>query len=87
MTTGPQNSSDRALADLAPGEQGRVVRVVAAVASIAGRMVDLGFSPGTPVAVVRRAPLGDPVVYRVKDYEVCLRRAQAACVQVTGADR
>ncbi|MFC7478792.1 FeoA domain-containing protein [Luedemannella flava] len=87
MTTGPQNSSDRALADLAPGEQGRVVRVVAAVASIAGRMVDLGFSPAHRWRWCAGRRSATPVVYRVKDYEVCLRRAQAACVQVTGADR
>ncbi|MFF9061301.1 ferrous iron transport protein A [Streptomyces sp. NPDC014882] len=48
---------------------------------------DLGFTPGAVVEVVRRAPLRDPVLYRLKDYEVCLRRAQAACVRITGAHR
>jgi len=75
------------LADLRPGVRARVVQVVAGAPAIGARLVDLGFSPGTAVEVVRRAPLGDPVVYRVKDYEVCLRRAQAACVQVSGVDR
>ncbi|MCM1972405.1 ferrous iron transport protein A [Streptomyces sp. G1] len=52
------------------------------VPAVARRLADLGFVPGAVVEVVRRAPLRDPVVYRVKDYEVCLRRAQAACVYV-----
>jgi ferrous iron transport protein A len=42
------------------------------------RLQDLGFTVGTTVEVVRRAPLRDPVIYRVRDYDVCLRRAQAA---------
>ncbi|MFI1164419.1 ferrous iron transport protein A [Streptomyces sp. NPDC020801] len=71
------------LADLAPGARAVVTEVVVDEApSVARRLHDLGFGPGAVVEVVRRAPLRDPVVYRVKDYEVCLRRAQAACVRV-----
>ncbi|GGW47004.1 iron transporter FeoA [Streptomyces lucensis JCM 4490] len=73
-----------ALADLVPGARATVVEVVADGApDTARRLGALGFAPGTVVEVVRRAPLRDPVVYRVKDYEVCLRRAQAACVFTT----
>lgn len=87
LVTAVRDDSLRALTELSPGDQGRVVRVVAGVPSIGRRLMDLGFSPGALVEVVRRAPLGDPVMYRVKDYEVCLRRAQAACVYVAGAGR
>jgi ferrous iron transport protein A len=76
------------LSDLAPGARATVVRVVAAGSpATVRRLGDLGFTPGTVVQVVRRAPLRDPVIYRVKDYEVCLRRAQAACVYTVEADR
>lgn len=69
------------LADLAPGARARVVRVAAVGAEgTARRLAELGFTPGTVVEVVRRAPLRDPVVYRLKDYEICLRRVSAACV-------
>ncbi|MEU5591326.1 FeoA family protein [Streptomyces sp. NPDC020298] len=78
----------RALAELAPGALATVVAVVADGApDVARRLGDLGFTPGTVVEVVRRAPLRDPVVYRVKDYEVCLRREQAACVRTVEAHR
>ncbi|MFF1272507.1 ferrous iron transport protein A [Streptomyces marokkonensis] len=78
----------RALADLAPGARATVVEVVAdAAPDTARRLGALGFTPGTVVEVVRRAPLRDPAVYRVKDYEVCLRRAQAACVHTTEVDQ
>ncbi|MFF4397174.1 ferrous iron transport protein A [Streptomyces sp. NPDC001480] len=77
-----------ALADLVPGARATVVEVVANGApDTARRLGALGFTPGTVVEVVRRAPLRDPAVYRVKDYEVCLRRAQAACVYTTEVER
>jgi ferrous iron transport protein A len=77
-----------ALADLVPGARARVVEVVADGApDTARRLSALGFTPGTVVEVVRRAPLRDPVVYQVKDYEVCLRRTQAACVYTTEVDQ
>jgi ferrous iron transport protein A len=75
------------LADVPPGGRARVVAVVAENAGAAARLADLGFTAGTVVRVVRRAPLRDPVLYRVKDYEVCLRRAQAACVRVVEVGR
>ena len=77
----------RTLADLSPGVRATITGVVATAAATAARLADLGFTAGTVVQVVRRAPLRDPVIYRVKDYEVCLRRAQAACVQVSEVDR
>ncbi|AZM59135.1 MULTISPECIES: ferrous iron transport protein A [unclassified Streptomyces] len=78
----------RPLADLAPGARARVIRIVTdGEPAVVRRLHDLGFSPGTVVEVVRRAPLRDPVLYRVRDYEVCLRRAQARCVLVGEAQR
>jgi ferrous iron transport protein A len=71
------------LADLAPGCQATVVGLAAdAPPATVRRLADLGFTAGTTVQVVRRAPLRDPVIYRVKDYDLCLRRAQATCVLV-----
>ena len=76
------------LADLTPGAFAVVVRVAADQSpATARRLEDLGFTPGTVVQVVRRAPLKDPVIYRVKDYEMCLRLAQAAFVHVMAVDR
>jgi ferrous iron transport protein A len=69
------------LADLAPGSRARVIRVaVDGDVITTRRLEDLGFTPGAVVDVVRRAPLRDPVVYRVRDYDICLRRAQAVHV-------
>ncbi|MFD2768024.1 FeoA family protein [Micromonospora eburnea] len=83
-----RDGPEQPLADLRPGDRATVVRVVSAASpAIARRLADLGFTPGTLVQVRRRAPLRDPVLYRLRDYDVCLRRAEAACVRVVGAPR
>ena len=51
------------------------------------RLADLGFMPGREVEVVRHAPLGDPVIYRVADYEICLRKRDTALILVEAAAR
>jgi len=52
-------------------------------APYAGRLGDLGFVAGATIELLRRAPLGDPAVYRVRGYDVCLRLAQARGIRVT----
>lgn len=46
------------------------------------RMLDMGFVPGSEVIVVRKAPLGDPIEYRVKSTAVALRQKDARSVLV-----
>ena len=75
----------RTHADLPQGTPGVVAGVCdAARPDVARRLFDLGFMPGAVVSGVRRAPLGGPVVVRVADYELTLRRDQARCVVLAG---
>lgn len=69
---------------LAPGEAGVIARVESRD-GIGRRLLDLGFIPGTPVRVVRRAPLGDPVSFELRGSRICLRRTEAARVFVEPA--
>jgi len=50
------------------------------------RLAALGFLAGTTIEVGRRAPLGDPTLYRVRGTQLALRRETAALVEVTLAD-
>ena len=78
--------SGACLCDLSVGSRARVERVeVPGLPALERRLADLGFVPGAIVDVLRRAPLGDPIVYRICDYELCLRRAQAALVRIAPA--
>lgn len=74
----------RSLVELPAGASAMVVGTTADVEPhVARRLVDLGLVPGTPVTVVRRAPLRDPTLYRFADTSMCLRAAQARHVLVT----
>ena len=76
------NSGGRIPLDrLAPGDAG-IVSHVDAQDGIGRRLLDLGFIPGTPVRVVRRAPLGDPVAFELRGARICLRRSEAARILV-----
>jgi ferrous iron transport protein A len=72
------------LSQLRPGAEGRVTGVQGDPA-VVRRLASLGFRPGTPVSCIRRAPLGDPTVYRLRSYELCLRRREAGFVLVETA--
>ena len=46
------------------------------------RLLDLGFVPGTPVTVIRRAPLGGSAEVMIRGYRLGLRRDEATLVQI-----
>lgn len=64
---------------------GHVVRVVSIAGddAIARRLADLGVRVGMRVECLRRAPLGDPSVFELCGYQLCLRRTESARVRVT----
>ncbi|MFO0549081.1 MAG: FeoA family protein [Polyangiaceae bacterium] len=47
------------------------------------RLLELGLVSGTPIRIVRRAPLGDPLELEVRGYALSLRKEDAANVLVT----
>ena len=46
------------------------------------RLLEMGFCNGTGVEVIRRAPLGDPIEFRLRGYHLSLRDEQARLVQI-----
>lgn len=76
-------SAGRRLSDLRPG-QGGTVAAVAGTSELRRRLLELGFVSGTPLRVVRLAPLGDPMEVRLHGYHLSVRRADAAAVLLAG---
>jgi len=78
-----QSTAVIVLAQLAPGQRATIVGTVPEAASaVASRLALLGFRSTAQVEVIRRAPLGDPTIYRVQDTELCLRRREAQLIAV-----
>ena len=69
------------LSDLQTGEKGVIVKVLGHGA-FRKRIVEMGFVRGKVVDVILNAPLKDPIKYKIMDYEVSLRRNEAALIEV-----
>lgn len=76
--------TNRTLADLELGARARVT-AVAGAGALALRLLEMGFVPGTSVALVKRAPFGDPLEFQVRGCHVSLRRAEAAQIEAVPA--
>ena len=50
------------------------------------RIIEMGFVKGQKVEVLMGAPLKDPIKYKVMDYEVSLRRNEAALIEVISTE-
>lgn len=72
------------LSSLAPGAKAVIV-AVQVPPERKGRLLEMGVLVGTPVELVRFAPLGDPVEIKVRGYHLSLRRHEADLVFVKPA--
>ena len=70
------------LADLTPGASG-IVTAISGASRVASRLMEMGFVPGAAVQVLRRAPFGGPIQYRVHSVSISMRVAEASCISVT----
>lgn len=70
-----------ALSDIAVGES-VVVASIELPREVGDHLMHLGFLPEAVIDVLRRAPAGDPTVYRVEGAEIALRRETARYIHV-----
>ena len=70
------------LDQLRPGMTGKII-------SVGGegeprlRLLDMGLIPRTEVALIKVAPMGDPIEIRVRGYELTLRVSDARNIEVS----
>lgn len=67
------------LSDLAPGDRAEVREILGVGLT---RLREMGVLVGTQVAIVRRAPLGDPIEISVRGALLSLRRREAEQIEV-----
>ena len=69
------------LRDVKIGGSARVVKVHGEGA-IRRRIMDMGITRGVEIKIIKTAPLGDPLEITVRGYELSLRKADAAMIEV-----
>ncbi len=72
---------NKLLSEFAIGESGTVLKVTGEGA-IRRRLFDMGITPGAQIYFRKKAPLGDPIEITLRGYELTLRKAEAAFVEM-----
>ena len=71
----------KTLRDVKIGESAKVVKLYGEGA-VKRRIMDMGITRGVAIRVRKVAPLGDPLEVTVRGYELSLRKADAAMIEV-----
>ncbi len=74
------------LSNLKPGHKGTIAQVCGNP-DFRLRMMEMGFTRGSEVMVVKYAPLSDPVEFVIKGYHVTLRKDQASDILIREQDQ
>ena len=69
------------LSDLLPGEEATISGLNSENADH-DRLLDLGLQNGTPVRVIKYAPLGDPIEIKIRGYHLSIRKSMAKQIRV-----
>jgi DtxR family Mn-dependent transcriptional regulator len=72
--------------DLQPGQSG-VITKISGSGKLRHRILDLGLHVGEKIAMVKTAPLRDPVEFALNGNDIILRRAEAELVQIKSDDQ
>ncbi len=67
------------------GESGRIIHV-RGEGELRHHLLDMGLTPGTEVSLRKTAPMGDPIQLELRGYELTLRLAEAAKIEITGIE-
>jgi ferrous iron transport protein A len=75
------SADSTSLASLKPGGSATVIEIRVPAES-RGRLLEMGLLVGTPLELVRFAPLGDPIEIKVRGYHLMLRKHEAEQIMV-----
>ena len=70
------------LAELEIGKEGYIERVECDSPALRRHILDMGLTPGTEITMVKAAPMGDPLEIRLRNYELTIRKEDAARIQI-----
>lgn len=65
-----------------PSNQDAVVAHISGPRAFVRRLLSLGVAPGSPIRVVRTAPLGDPIQVQIGRLQLAIRRSEAGQVHL-----
>jgi len=70
------------LSDLSLGQTARVLNLKEENKKIRRHLLDMGVTKGVEVTIKKIAPMGDPVDIALRDYELCICKADLDKIEV-----
>ena len=70
------------LAELNVGQKAKVLKLNETNKVIRRHLLDMGITRDTIITVKKIAPMGDPIDLELRDYELCIRKADLTQIEV-----
>ena len=72
----------RTLDEIEKGETVKVVSIEDSSDELRSHILNMGLTPGVEVTLIKKAPLGDPLEFRLRGYELALQKKDASKIVV-----
>lgn len=70
------------LSELNVGQKAKVLKLNIENKQIKRHLLDMGITRGVLVKIKKIAPMGDPIDLELRDYELCIRKADLTQIEV-----
>ncbi len=70
------------LDELKVGDKARVISLNIENKEIRRHLLDMGVTKGVILKIKKIAPMGDPIDIELRDYELCVRKAELDMIEV-----
>ena len=70
------------LSDLNVGQTAKIIKLNETNKAIRRHLLDMGIIRDTEVSIKKIAPMGDPIDISLRDYELCIRKADLEKIEV-----
>lgn len=70
------------LSELKVGQKAKVLKLNIEDKQIKRHLLDMGITRGVVIKVKKISPMGDPIDLELRDYELCIRKADLTQIEV-----
>ncbi len=70
------------LSELKVGEHAKIVKLNVENREIRRHLLDMGLTRGTKIEIKKKAPMGDPIDVKLRDYELCISKSDLKQIDV-----
>ena len=70
------------LSKLNIGQKAKIVKLNIQNKETRRHLLDMGLTRGTQVEIKKKAPMGDPIDIKLRDYELCISKSDLSQIEI-----